>query len=248
MESIPEANGVITVNIANSFGVNRAHDKNKSSKSSIKFGSTTKGIEVPPEQAIQMIEKSSKPLKKIKKGIFISYSPDAGFKERAFVSDLVRQLKENNMADDIWFDKDESCMDSPIWFSQRMEAAEKCQAAILVLSDTYFTCPVSVYEARTLYIRQETDQQSVTVFSILYSELVKTEIPAHYHQKLLPDTVDLTLPALRKLSVAEKTSVVLSSVMENLEKFAVINTPPSTIDDVEPQFNGEYKEKVKTLL
>lgn len=240
MESIAEDNGVIAVNIAN--GANRhepphevlPRDFSPDITAQPQLNNHTMST-YPPER----------PLKKIKKGIFISYSPDAGFHERLFISDLVRQLKENNMADDIWFDKDENCIDSPIWFSQRMEAVEKCQAAIVILSDRYLTCPVSVYEGRTLFERQSTSP--VKIFSILFSRLVETELP-RYYESLLHDTVDLTRPEHCKLSVAEKTSVVLRSIMVSLEKFAVINTPLSVATEVEPDYNGEYKEKVSFHL
>lgn len=181
-------------------------------------------------------------LKKMKKGIFISYSPDAGYDERAFVSDLVRQLKDNNMSDDIWFDKDENCIDKPVWFSQRMEAVERCQAAILVLSDHYFTCPVSVYEGRTLL-----ERQPVKLFAVKFSEFVDTEMPPYLAQ-LLPDLVDLTENEHAKLSIPEKTSVVISHIMEKLEMFAVINSPLNVSTDLEAEFNGEYKSKVKAKL
>lgn len=246
MEAIPETNGVIAVSIGNGNGVQHTYDKDHQVKPE-PTKTNTLDAEINPSQAVQAMEPITKVLKKIKKGIYISYSPDAGFQERAFISDLVRQLKENNMADDIWFDKDENCIDSPIWFSQRMEAVEKCQAAILILSDAYFTCPVSVYESRTLFERQLLNLHSVQTFSVLYSELSQTNIPKNYtNSNLLLNTVDLTTTAHSKLSVAEKTSVVLSGIMESLEKFAVINSPLHNVD-VEPQFNLEFKSKVIVL-
>ena len=237
MEPISESetNGVIAVSIANGH-TDTHHFKN--GHGDIKETSESGNFyDLPP----------SIPTKKVKKGIYISYSPDAGFNERAFVNDLVRQLKENNMADDIWFDKDENCIDSPIWFSQRMEAAERCQAAILILSDQYFTCPVSVYEARTLIERKLSRPNSVQTYSILHSKLAETDISRRY-ANLLVNAVDLTTTVNSKLRVAEKTSVVLGNIMETLEKYAVINTPFKSVDDAEAQFNGEYKSKVSPLL
>jgi len=35
-------------------------------------------------------------------GIYISHSSDAPFTEKRFIVDLVQQLKENNLADDVW--------------------------------------------------------------------------------------------------------------------------------------------------
>jgi len=181
--------------------------------------------------------------KKIRKGIFVSYSPDAGFTERCFVTDLIRQLKENNMAEDIWFDKDENNIDSPVWFSQRMEAVERCQAAIVILSDTYFTCPVSVYEGRTLLERSLKDPHSVRIFIVCYSTLADS--PEDY-SPFLQDMVDLSTPAHSKLSIAERSSVVMGAIMEELEKYAVINMPSNFVNDTEPEFDGEYKTKVST--
>ncbi|XP_067936086.1 uncharacterized protein [Watersipora subatra] len=237
MESTDETNGVIAVSIAN--GVEMKLDTKENENGYPEHDSHS----FPDEFGAKHFMDNSRPTtKRVKKGIYISYSPDAGFEERAFVSDMVRQLKENNMADDIWFDKDENCIDSPIWFSQRMEAAERCQAAILILSDQYFTCPVSVYEARTLMERNLSQLKSVQTYSVLYSKLTETEISKHY-ASLLENPVDLSTAVNARLSMAEKTSVVLGSIMETLEKFAVINTPLKAVDDVEARFDGKYKSK-----
>lgn len=131
----------------------------------------------------------------------------------------MRQLKENNLAEDIWFDKDEKNTDSPCWFSMRMEAIEKCRAAILILSDSYFMCPVSVYEGKTLVERLKVDPTSVAIFPVMFSSLEKTEMPKEFNL-LVKDVVELTSPDNHKLSLAEKTSVVIGSIMEELEKYA----------------------------
>lgn len=180
-------------------------------------------------------------LKKMKKGIFVSYSPDAGFLERKFVVETIRQLKENNLAEDIWFDKDEKNTDSPCWFSMRMEAVEKCRAAIIFLSDSYFMCPVSVYEGKTLYERKKAAPSSVEIFPILFSTLEKTELPREY-ASILKNMIDLTQEH-GKLSLAEKASVVIGALMESLEKFATINTPPTPLTPPDTEFTGDYKKK-----
>lgn len=180
--------------------------------------------------------------KKLKKTIFISYSPDAGFTERKFVVETVRQLKENNLAEDIWFDKDEKNTDSPCWFSMRMEAIEKCRAAILILSDSYFMCPVSVYEGKTLVERLKVDPTSVAIFPVMFSSLEKTEMPKEFNL-LVKDVVELTSPDHHKLSLAEKTSVVIGSIMEDLEKYASIHSPPIPHTPPDTEFTGEYKRK-----
>ncbi len=180
--------------------------------------------------------------KKMKKGIFISYSPDAGFQERKFVVETIRQFKENNLAEDIWFDKDEQNTDSPCWFSFRMETVEKCRAAVLFLSDSFFSCPVSVYEGKTVLERQNQDPNSVKIFLVLFALSDDTEIPKAYHH-LLKDVVDLTGGEHAKKSLAEKCSVVVGALMMDLERCASILAPagPSTPPDTD--FSGEYKKK-----
>jgi hypothetical protein len=180
--------------------------------------------------------------KKVKKSIFISYSPDAGFTERKFVVETVRQLKENNLAEDIWFDKDEKNTDSPCWFSMRMEAVEKCRAAILIMSDSYFMCPVSVYEGKTLVERLKVDPNSVAIFPVMFSSLDKAEMPREF-SVLVRDVVQLTSPDHHKLSLAEKTSVVIGAIMEELERYATINSPPAPSTPPDTEFTGEYKRK-----
>lgn len=183
--------------------------------------------------------------KKTKKQIFISYSPDAGFTERKFVVETVKQLKENNLAEDIWFDKDENNTDSPCWFSYRMEAVEKCKAALLFLSDGYFTCPVSLYESKTLIERQKIDPSSVTIYSIVYKLPNPTDAPKIFQQLVSPKVpvVDLTKDAIYKLSLAEKTSIVIGGLMTQLDKHASIHAPPIPSTPPDTEFTGQYKLK-----
>ena len=177
--------------------------------------------------------------KKIKKSIFISYSPDAGFVERKFIVETVRQLKENNLSEDIWFDKDEKNTDSPCWFSFRMEAVERCRAAILFLSDCYFTCPVTMYESRALMGRKDTN--TVHIFPVLFS-LEDTEMPKHF-QNLGPGVVNLTGLQIQRKSIAERSSIVVGSLMMDLERLASIGSPPPQITSPDGEFTGEYKKK-----
>lgn len=178
--------------------------------------------------------------KKVKKSVFVSYSPDAGYLERKFVVETVKQLKENNLAEDIWFDKDESNTGSPCWFSLRMEAVEKCRAAILFLSDSYFQCPVSVYEGKTLLERTKSGTSSVAIFPILFGPIEKSE-PHRDFVPILKQAVDLT-GDFSKLSLAEKTSIVIGTIMESLEKFAIMNLPLQ-ISTTDSEFTGNYKKK-----
>ena len=183
--------------------------------------------------------------KKMKKSIFISYSPDAGFIERRFVVETVKQLKENNLAEDIWFDKDEFNTDSPCWFSLRMESIEKCRAAVLFFSESYFSCPVSVYESKALIERHKADSNSVRIYSVIFSLPANGDVPKMF-QYLLSSTiptVDLTKEVLYKLSLAEKTSIVIGGLMTELEKQASIHAPPAPSTPPDTEFTGEYMTK-----
>ncbi|ELT96820.1 hypothetical protein CAPTEDRAFT_205152 [Capitella teleta] len=180
--------------------------------------------------------------RKIKKGVFVSYSPDSGFMERKFVMETVKQLKENNLSEDIWFDKDEKNTDSPCWFSLRMEAVERCRGAVLVLSDSYFSCPVSVYEGKALAERIRYDPNSVKLFVVLYAISDEIEIPKIYYH-LASHVIDLTKTEHTKKSLAEKTSVVVGSIMIELEHLASIHAPPPPYCPVDHEFTGEYKKK-----
>ena len=180
--------------------------------------------------------------KRLKKGIFVSYSPDASFLERRFVVEMVRQLKENNMAEDIWFDKDEQNTDSPCWFSLRMEMVEKCRAAVLILSDSYFSCPVSLYEGRVLLERQSVDPLSVRLFPVLFSQVENAEVPKPYWPAM-SEAVNLTSETQVHKSAAEKTSIVIGCIMEELEKFATVNAAPVPVTPPDTEFTGEYQNK-----
>ncbi|KAI0210932.1 hypothetical protein LSAT2_004273, partial [Lamellibrachia satsuma] len=180
--------------------------------------------------------------KRMKKAILMSYSPDAGFIERKFVVETARQLKENNLAEDIWFDKDEKITDNPCWFSMRMEAVEKCKAAILILSDSYFSCPVSVYEGKALLERQHVDKNAVKIYLVLFELSKDTQIPRCYNH-LLRDLVDLTKPEHLKKSLAERTSIVVGSLMLEIEKHASMHVAPPPYVPPDAEFTGEYKEK-----
>ncbi|XP_021372208.1 uncharacterized protein LOC110462547 isoform X1 [Mizuhopecten yessoensis] len=201
----------------------------------VEGGGTTYSQEMVPHMA------PPQKMKKVKRGIFISYSPDAGFVERKFVVDTVRQLKENNLAEDIWFDKDEKNTDSPVWFSLRMEAVEKCRASILFFSPSYFSCPVSMYESKTLLQRRRQDPHSVAIFPIIFSPLDNTDIPKDYFL-LIKHAVDLSKDHFKK-SLAEKTSVVIGGIMEELEKYASMNIPPTPVTPPDTEFTEEYKKK-----
>lgn len=77
------------------------------------------------------------------KSIYISYSLKAGFLEQRFLCDTVKQLKANNLGNEIRFDKDEVGIASPRFLSLRVDAIEKCKAAIVFLAESYFNCSLT---------------------------------------------------------------------------------------------------------
>lgn len=178
---------------------------------------------------------SKNSVKKVKKGIFISYSPDGGFLERLFVCSAVKQFKENNLDEDIWFDKDEHNTDSPAWFAHRMEAVEKCRAAVCFLTECYFQCPVSIYELRCLLERQNSSNPP-KVFAVLCESV---DIPKQY-RSILRDLVNLSNKS--STSIAERASRVIGALMLKLEPYISINAPytPTTHNG---EFTKEYKDK-----
>lgn len=185
---------------------------------------------------------SKSALKKMKKGVFISYSPDGSFTERRFVCTTVKQFKENNLGEDIWFDKDEQNTDSPSWFSQRMEAVEKCRAAICILSESFLQCPVSVYELRSLLERCKSSSQSGTpspkVFVIRYENV---ELPKQYAH-MVTQTVDLTSPELLKLSLYERASSAIGTLHQEVESCACVHAS-YVVPTPERELTKNYKTK-----
>ena len=184
------------------------------------------------------------PKKKIKKSIFVSYSPDANFSEKKFVVEVVRQLKENNLSEDIWFDKDEKIIDSPCWFSLRMEALEKSKAVVVFLSASCLTCPVSVYERKVILQRLQEDPDGVRVFLVNWD--LQEGIPNHW-QHLEGDCVDVSGAIGDKLSTAERASTVVGALMVDLEKCASMLTPSIPSPPPDSEFTGTYRKKRVSL-
>ena len=179
--------------------------------------------------------------KKMKKSIFVSYSPDAGFLERKFVTETVRQLKDNNLSEDIWFDRDEKNTDSPFWFSTRMEAVERCRVAVLILSDSYFSCPVSIYEGKALLEREKRSDTSLRLYSATFQLSDETEIPKSF-SRVLSRAIDLTKEHAKD-SLAEKTSIVVGQLMPDLERLACIHAAPVPVTPPDLEFTGAYQRK-----
>lgn len=183
--------------------------------------------------------KSVSPRKAKRRGIFISYAPEASFIEKRFISYTIKELKNIGFCDDIWFDKDDGVpIESPFCFQQRLEIAEKCRASIMFLSESYFSSRVCRHEGQVLLNRDE-DRESadgkgelekpVKLFCIKYS---RGKLLQEYKQ-LEERTLDLSCYAAS--SVAELSSVVVGAFSEDLEKYAPlfglrIPTPPGEPD------------------
>lgn len=102
------------------------------------------------------------------KPIFISYESSANLQERKFIVDLVRQLKENHLNDDIWFDRDEMIVGKPTWTVKRLDAAENSNAGLLIVTPNYFENQLSIYESKTIYDLKCTDNKYFLGIIVLY--------------------------------------------------------------------------------
>ena len=180
------------------------------------------------------------PRKVKRRGIFVSYAPEASFIEKRFISYTIKELKNIGFCDDIWFDKDDGVpVESPFCFQQRLEIAEKCRASVMFLSESYFSSRVCRHEGQILLNRDEdrvssADEQDkmekpVNLFCIKYS---RGKLPLEYKQL---EKRALDLSSYPASSVAELSSVVVGAFSEALEKYAPlfglrIPTPPSEPD------------------
>ena len=75
----------------------------------------------------------------------------------SFYSSLsIRQLFWNNITTQVAlrFDKDENVIDEPFFLSSRLEMVDKCRAIVMLLSRSYMTCPVNMYETK---VREQSD-------------------------------------------------------------------------------------------
>ena len=147
-------------------------------------------------QNVKYLKKKSR-----KKGFFISYSSTAPYKEKKFVLELVKQLGEIGMQDDIWLDKDvlQKEWNSPFFISSRLDAAEKCKAAILVLSSSYFTDNQTRCEAELLLSRVNNDSfnsdavsYGPELFIVKFSSFYDTASEGRFETLLDNISVDLS--------------------------------------------------------
>lgn len=221
----------IPADVKENSGERLAHDRNSDNASSNEGSNDSSHSSSPA--------KSVSPRKARRRGIFISYAPEASFIEKRFISYTIKELKNIGFCDDIWFDKDDGGpTESPFCFQQRLEIAEKCRSSIMFLSESYFNSRVCRHEGQILLNRDE-DRESADerdelekpakLFCIKYS---RGKLPQEYKQL---EERALDLSCYSASSVAELSSVVVGAFSEDLEKYAPlfglrIPTPPRQPD------------------
>jgi hypothetical protein len=182
------------------------------------------------------------------KQIFISYETNSNVQERKFIVDLVRQLKENHLNDDIWFDKDEYIIGKPNWTVSRLEAAEHSNATVMIVTPSYFENPLSIYESKTLYDHKCTNGNFYLAIIVLYikgyprfnnansslfndTERVRARKIVQNFTLLQPLIeksnlfVNLSDPKLISLSIGEKVSHCVGLLTNSLEKYSKVRRP-----------------------
>ncbi|EDO28203.1 predicted protein [Nematostella vectensis] len=178
--------------------------------------------------------KTITPRKAKKRGIFVSYSPEAGFEEKRLIAYTVKELKtdEIGFANDLWFDKDDavSVPYSPFCYQQRLEIAEKCRAVLVFLSKSYLQSRLCQHEAKILLSRNEELEDSegnykqVRVFCVNYD---CASIP-HDLRGFEENIVDFSSECLAFRSTAEKASEIVGAFSVEMEKYAPLfgRSPP----------------------
>ena len=170
------------------------------------------------------MENSNKIRKSRKKAVFICYSPNAPYEEKKFVVELSKQLSDIGLDDDVWFDRDVLLggVDSPFWIGSRLEVAEKCRAAIVVLSESFFRSRQTRAEAEILLSRisQFADHPGTLTRPILLTVKLGSwdDVLEDTLSPLTQDvSVNLSVGKISKLSEAEKVSMFLSILNQQLE-------------------------------
>jgi len=194
------------------------------------------------------VENTSKARRSKKRGVFICYCPDAPYEERKFVVELSRQLYEIGLNDDVWFDRDilQAGIESPFCIGTRLDVAEKCTAAILVLSDGFFRSQQTRAEAEILLARisRFTDHSASTGSPVILTAKLGNWEGA-LEDVLAPLTedisVDLSVGKISRLSEAEKVSMFISTLNQQLQDVASTFSIriPKSIDDI--QAKSDFK-------
>jgi hypothetical protein len=152
-----------------------------------------------------------------KRGILISYDTNGSFQMKRVLCKIVEDLKSLGFQDDIWFDKDEGEVASNASFTQRLESAEDCNAAIMFVTHQYFNRAPSKYEVEIFMQRNGEITSSGNPFRVFVVKYSHSDlaIPAEF-----PNIdVDLTSRRLSHSSVAEKATAVVGALCEKLERY-----------------------------
>ena len=157
-----------------------------------------------------------------KRGILISYDIKACFQMKRVVCKIVEDLKSLGFQDDIWFDKDEGDITSRASFTQRLESAEDCNAAIIFISRQYFHRTPSKYEAEIFIQRNSEITSSGNTFRVFVVKYSPSDVPIP--AEFLDTDVDLTNTKLLHVSTAEKASAVVGALCEKLEGYVTFST------------------------
>lgn len=199
---------------------------------------------------ITKMENTGKIRKSKKKGVFISYSPIAPYEEKKFVVELTKQLYEIGFQDDVWFDRDvlQGDVNGPFSISSRLEVAEKCKAAVVILSESFFLSLQTRSEAFILLNRISKECENSKKPVLFTVKLGNWDYA--FEESLSPLTenisVNLSVGKISRLSEAEKVSMFLSILNQQLEDISnsFIVKIPQTIEDVQ----GKIGFKAKPLI
>ena len=153
---------------------------------------------------------SSKPRRKT---VFISYNTECDYLERKFVSDVALSFKnEYSLENDIWFDLYEHCLCTSSWMSLRLENAEKCKGAVIILSNSYMDNRQCMNEMKTLLERSRDHPKSIRIYLVFYEAAeLSTAINEH-----IAGRVDLR--SYEAANVSEKVFVTAGTLGPQLEK------------------------------
>jgi hypothetical protein len=178
------------------------------------------------------------------KHAYVSYEPNCNFQEKKFIVDLIRQLKENSLSNDIWFDKDEVTIGSPSWAISRLSALDSSKAAILILTPNYFDNSLNALEAEAIYDLKCTSSQYLLIVVVVCFKTNSNKIggksimnknktsPSQSSTLLQPliGSCDLLVNFNEKLffelSLSEKVSLCVGKLTTALEEISNFQTQP----------------------
>jgi hypothetical protein len=173
------------------------------------------------------------------KHIYVSYEPNCNFQEKKFLVDLIRQLKENSLNNDLWFDKDEVTVGSPSWTVSRLGAVDNSLSSILFITPNYFDNQLNVLESEAIYDLKCSNSQYFLVVIVINFKMYnkkfnsnKTKKSKVHQSSLLQPLIeksdiliDFNEKTLLQLSLSEKISHCVGCLTVPLEKLENIKSP-----------------------